>query len=216
MFVLTADQHRSTESGERVDALLAELAPWSEHWDSQIVLPLERTVGDEVQILLSSAEAAADLALLLCRTEQWAVGIGAGAVETPLGSSSRASSGSAFVHARYAVERARGRTEPVPLVVHGDQADAAVAATAVLQLLGGVVRRRADTGWEVADLTAQGHTRAEIAATLGVTVSAVSQRARSAMLEEERRARPVAHALISAAAGEPGWSIGSTGNVKEN
>lgn len=207
MFVLTADQHRSTESGERVDELLSELAGWSEQWSPQIVLPLERTVGDEVQILLGSAEAAVDLALQLCRTEQWAVGIGAGPVDQPLGSSARASSGSAFIHARHAVERARGRTEPVPLVVQGEDADAAVAATAVLQLIGGVLRRRAETGWEVADLTAAGSSRAEIAAALGITVSAVSQRARSAMLEEERRARPVVHALVTAAAGEPGWRV---------
>ncbi|PRZ15236.1 hypothetical protein [Nesterenkonia sandarakina] len=207
MFVVTADQHRSTESGERVDELLVELAPWNARWEAQIVLPLERTVGDEVQILLASPEAAVDLALTLCRTEQWAVGIGAGAVERPLGTSARASSGSAFIQARYAVERARSRTEPVPLVVQGDQPDAAVAATAVLQLLGGVVRRRADTGWEVSDLTEQGLTRSQIAAQLGITVSAVSQRARSAMLEEERRSRPVAAALTAAAAGEGAWTI---------
>lgn len=207
MFVVTADQRRSTETGERVDALLAELTPWSLRWEKQIALPLERTVGDEVQILLSSAEAAVDLTLALCRTEQWAVGIGAGAVTRPLGVSARASSGSAFIQARYAVERARSRTEPVPLVVQGDHQEAAAAATAVLQLLGGVVQRRADTGWEVSDLTAQGLTRAQIAAELGITVSAVSQRARSAMLEEERRSRPVAAALISAAAGEGRWRI---------
>lgn len=207
MYVVTADQHRSTESGERVDELLAELTPWSARWKAQVVLPLERTVGDEVQILLSSAEAAVDLALRLCRTEQWAVGIGAGTVEHPLGASARASSGSAFIQARYAVERARSRTEPVPLVIQGDQTEAAVAATAVLQLLGGVVRRRADTGWEVSDLTEQGLTRAQIASQLNITVSAVSQRARSAMLEEERRSRPVAAALICAAAGEGSWRI---------
>ncbi|MBO0595843.1 hypothetical protein I2485_12990 [Nesterenkonia sp. E16_7] len=207
MFVVTADQRRSTETGERVDALIEELTPWSARREKQIVLPLERTVGDEVQILLSSAEAAVDLALALCRTELWAVGIGAGAVERPLGASARASSGSAFIQARYAVERARSRTEPVPLVVQGDHQDAAVAATAVLQLLGGVVRRRADTGWEVSDLTAQGLSRAQIAEKLRITVSAVSQRARSAMLEEERRSRPVAAALISAAAGEGSWRI---------
>ncbi|GAA1160540.1 MULTISPECIES: hypothetical protein [Nesterenkonia] len=207
MFVLTADQHRSTESGERVQELLEELTPWSARWESEIVLPLERTVGDEVQILLRGAEAAVDLALTLCRTEQWAVGIGAGAVEQPLGASARASSGSAFIQARYAVERARSRTEPVPLVVQGDRPEAATAATAVLQLLGGVVRRRADTGWEVSDLTDRGLTRAEISARLGITVSAVSQRARSAMLEEERRSRPVLAALISAAAAEGSWQI---------
>ncbi|WP_258932994.1 SatD family protein [Nesterenkonia pannonica] len=70
---------------------------------------MERTVGDEVQILLTHAEPALDLALHLMRRADWAVGVGAGPVETPLGPSARQSSGQAFFHAREAVERARGR-----------------------------------------------------------------------------------------------------------
>jgi len=199
MFVITADQRASTRTGEHVAALTESLRPWLATWASGIALPLERTVGDEVQIVLSSADAALDLALTLARERNWSVGIGAGRVEQPLGESARVSSGPAFVAARRAVERAKLKSEPVPVVVAGGHEDAAEAATAVLQLLASVVRRRSVEGWEVADLLAAGATQREAAARLGISAQAVSQRVASAMIGEERRARPVAIRLIDAA-----------------
>ncbi|GAA4424376.1 hypothetical protein GCM10023169_20970 [Georgenia halophila] len=196
MFVVTADQHASKKRGDRVDQLIADLRGWGDEHAPDIALPVERTVGDEVQIVLTASETVLDLALRLCRTQDWAVGIGAGAVHDPLGASSRASSGPAFVHARAAVERARGRGEPVPLVVAGDDPDAAEDATAVVQLLAAVVRRRSAAGWEVADLLGPDTRQKDVAATLRISEQAVSQRVRSAMLDEERRARPVAAALL--------------------
>ncbi len=200
MFVITADQRGSTEKGDRVESLMAELRPWADSWSDSVAMPLERTVGDEVQIVLTSAPAAVDLALTLIRQGDWSVGVGAGPINEPWGKSARASSGPAFVHARQAVERARGRSEPVPVVVAGEDGDAAEGATAVLQLLATVVRRRSTAGWEVADLLVGAATQREAAATLGVSEQAVSQRVASAMLEEERRARPVAAALLEGAA----------------
>ncbi len=196
MFVITADQRRSTRHGDRVDALLEELEQWTATWTDHVALAPERTVGDEVQAVLLSAEAAVDLSLTLMRASHWSVGIGAGHVELPLRSTARASSGAAFVNARRAVERARGRGEPVPLVVAGENPEAEESATAVLQLLASVVRRRSDAGWEVSDLLKPGVTQRDIAATLGISTQAVSQRIASAMLDEERRARPVAVALL--------------------
>ncbi|WP_084078214.1 hypothetical protein [Demequina sp. NBRC 110057] len=201
MFVVTADQRASTATGERVEELLAGLAPWSVEWRDDIALPLERTVGDEVQVVLTSAAAAVDLALRLMREGDWSVGIGAGEANLPLRASSRASSGPVFVHAREAVERARGRSEPVPLVVAGESDEAAAEATALLQLLGGVVRRRSAAGWQVADALAGGATRREAAAALGISPQAVSQRASVAMLDEEAAARPLAARLVTRAAG---------------
>lgn len=201
MFVVTADQHRSRQAGDKVSALLEELKPWFSTHQDAIVLPMERTVGDEVQILLDDPDAALDLALLLMRDGDWAVGIGAGPVEEPLGASARQSSGEAFFHAREAVERARGRTEPVPLVVMGAEADPAGEATAVAQLLGAVLRRRSAHGWQVAEALAQGKLQREIAEEFGISPQAVGQRARAALVEEEQRARPVAARLIRAAAG---------------
>lgn len=202
MYVVTADQHASTRRGDKVEDLLDHLAPWTREHRADVALPLERTVGDEVQTVLTTAEAALDLALHLVRLEDWAVGIGAGAVHEPLAPTSRASSGPAFLHARFAVERARGRGEPVPVVVTGDDPEATTEASALVQLLAAVVRRRSPAGWEVADLLAPGVRQKEVAATLGISEQAVSQRVRSALLEEERRVRPLAARLLRRAAGE--------------
>lgn len=202
MYVVTADQHASKRRGDKVEELLERLVPWQDARGDEVALPLERTVGDEVQIVLTSPEAALDLALHLIRLQDWAVGIGAGPVHEPLAASSRASSGPAFVLARFAVERARGRAEPMPVVVMGDDPAAATDATGLVQLLAAVVRRRSAAGWEVADLLRPGVRQKEVAATLGISEQAVSQRVRSAVLEEERKVRPLAARLLRRAAGE--------------
>lgn len=201
MFVVTADQRGSTGHPDLVAALLEEFPQWSVQVGDAVVLPMERTVGDEVQTLLATAEAAVDLALWLCRSGDWSIGIGAGAVEEPLGVTARASTGPAFLHARHAVERAKARTEPVPMVVRGEAEPSATHATAIMQLLASVLGRRSAAGWEVADLVRAGHNRQAVAGALSISEQAVSQRARTAMLEEESRARPVAAALVAAAAG---------------
>ncbi|GAB3845208.1 hypothetical protein [Nesterenkonia populi] len=200
MFVVTADQHRSRQAGDKVSGLLEELGPWFSAHAESIVLPMERTVGDEVQILLDDADAALDLALRLMRLEEWAVGVGAGPVEEPLGPSARQSSGEAFFHAREAVERARGRAEPVPLVIRGAAESAAGEATAVAQLVGAILRRRSAEGWQVADGQAQGKLQKQIAEGLGISPQAVGQRARAALIEEEQRVRPVVARLLREAA----------------
>ncbi len=200
MFVITADQRGSTRRGNRVDHVLDLLTPWLAARNDDVALPPERTAGDEFQLLLTSAEAAVDLALELMRHEEWSVGVGAGAVDLPLQPSVRANGGPAFVHARAAVERARSKSEPVPVVAEGDVDKAAERATAMLQLLGEVVRRRTVAGWEVADLLRSGLSQHDAAAALGITDQAVSQRVRSAMLDQERKARPIAVSLLEAAA----------------
>lgn len=206
MFVLTADQRASTRHGDRVERLLASLATWAGEWADGVVFAPERTVGDEIQAVMTDADAAVDLAMRLMRLSEWSVGIGAGEVEMPLATSARASSGPAFIHARRAVERARGRKEPVPLVVAAESDAAEEPAHAVMQLLASVVRRRSSLGWEVYDLSLPGVTQREVAERLGVSTQAVSQRAASAMLDEERRARPVAAALLRLA--ERGEGLG--------
>ncbi|WP_062078901.1 hypothetical protein [Demequina globuliformis] len=197
MFVVTTDQRGSTRTGDRVPALLDRLTPWRQRWAPSIVLPLVRTVGDEVQVLVSGPDAAVDLALLLIREQQWSVGVGAGSVDEPLGATARESSGAAFVHARRAVERARGRGEPVPVVVAGSDPDAEEEATAILQLLGSVVARRSAAGWEVADHLVDGATQREVAEALRISPQAVSKRVAAGLIEEERRARPVAARMLA-------------------
>ena len=199
MFVVTADQQASTRVGDRVESLMHSLEPWATTWADAVALPIERTVGDEIQVVLHTAPAALDLALTLIRAREWSVGIGAGPAEIPLGASARASSGAAFVAARRAVERAKLKSEPVPLVIAGVHDGAAEAATAVVQLLASVVRRRSHAGWEVAEMLTGGATHRDVAARLKISQQAVSQRVASAMIEEERRALPVAVRLIEAA-----------------
>lgn len=204
MFVVTADQRGSTKVGVRVDELLELLGagphPWAEHF----ALPLERTVGDEVQAVLTDSRAAVDLALALARMGDWSVGVGAGPVDEPLAATSRESSGPAFVHARGAVERAKGKGEPAPVVVAGEDSQSAEHATAILQLLSAVAQRRSAAGWEVADLlrpdlAEPAMTQRDAAQRLGISNQAVSQRVASAMIDEERRARPAAAALVARA-----------------
>lgn len=202
MFVMTIDQRASRRRGDAVPELLGALAERTATWaaDAAPVLPFERTVGDEVQGLLPDAGGTIDLALAVRRLGGWSVGIGAGPVDLPLGPSSRASSGGAFLSARDAVERARSRTAPVPVAVSGADAVSAREAEAVLQLLAAVVGRRTAAGWAAID-TLPGRTQRQVADALGITPQAVSQRLRTALWEEEQAVRPVAARLLTDAAG---------------
>ncbi|WP_255590004.1 SatD family protein [Cellulomonas sp. PS-H5] len=209
MWTLTVDQEGSRRVGDRVDALLARLATASPLVDAApgaVVLPFERTVGDEVQAVLADADLVVALALHLVRTGGWSVGIGAGVVDTPLPASSRAGSGSAFIHAREAVEAAKSRLRAVPLAVRGPEPELAAEAEGVLTLLGSVVARRTAAGWSVVDLVARGAgeppaRQEDVAAALGISQQAVSARLRAALWAEEVAARPAAARLLRLAGG---------------
>lgn len=197
MFVMTVDQKSSQQRGDAVPGLLDTVGRWAATRErTPFVLPMERTVGDEVQAVLAEPADVVALALLLQRIGTWSVGIGAGAVVEPLADSAPASSGPAFVLARSAVERARGRTVSVPLAVDGADTEAAEEAEALLQLLAAVVRRRTPAGWEVVDLMAEVPTQREAAERLGVTAQAVSQRLDAALWQEEVRLHPLAARLL--------------------
>ncbi|NHT16223.1 hypothetical protein [Cellulomonas sp. IC4_254] len=209
MWTLTVDQEGSRRVGDRVDALLADLAtasPLAGSGPGAVVLPFERTVGDEVQAVLADADLVVAVALHLVRTGGWSVGIGAGVVDTPLPSTSRAGSGSAFIHAREAVEAAKSRLRSVPLAVRGPRADLAAEAEGVLTLLGSVVARRTAAGWTVVDrLTPRpggpAARQEDVAAALGISQQAVSARLRAALWAEEVAARPAAARLLRLAGG---------------
>jgi hypothetical protein len=199
MFVMTIDQQGSRRRGDQVPGLLENL---SAHLGAMapdaVVLPFERTVGDEVQGVLAGAEAAVDVALVVQRWGGWSVGIGAGPVDTPLAASARASSGPAFVAARDAVERARSRAVPVPVAAAGADPGAAAEAEAVLQLLAAVAGRRTEAGWAAIDAV-DGRTQREAAKDLGISAQAVSQRLRTALWDEEAAVRPVVARLLEQA-----------------
>lgn len=197
MFVITMDQQGSRRTGDRVEALLADLAGLTE--ETGVVRPFARTVGDEVQAVLDDAVLVVDQALAMVRRGGWSVGVGIGPVDTPLPEDVRAGSGDAFVRARLAVERAKTRGRPVPLAVVGPDPTAG-AAEAVLTLLGSVTARRTAAGWAVIDaLRLPGTTQEDVAARLGISQQAVSQRLRAAQWPEEPPVRAAVTWLLARA-----------------
>lgn len=209
MWVMTVDQRGSRRVGDRVEPFLELLTARTEQRPTGapgLVRPFERTVGDEVQAVLDDPSEVVDLALHILRLGGWSVGIGAGAVATPLPASTRAGSGAAFVLARDAVEAAKSRARIVPLAVRGDDPDAAAEAEAVLVLLAATAARRSRAGWDAIDATGDGgqaRPQAEVAAHLGISQQAVSQRLRTALWHEERAARPAVARLLGLAARTP-------------
>ncbi|MEV0891036.1 hypothetical protein [Promicromonospora sp. NPDC050262] len=181
MIVLTVDQRGSTFAADRVPEVLAELARLTRFREG-VVVGFERTVGDEVQGILASgragAELAVDLSLHLLRDQGWSIGIGVGQVEGPLPTVSREARGFAFYRARDAVERAKTRGRGTSVAVEGpppgapdlrttvsdatgpapdpDAAppDLAAEVEALLRLLAAIRARRTPQGWEVADTLA--------------------------------------------------------------
>lgn len=190
MWVLTIDQESSTRLGDRVPELLDALGGRLDDHPG-LALPFERTVGDEVQGLLSSPDAAWLAIRETVRTGGWSIGVGVGGVDRPLGRSARASTGAAFLHAREAVERAKSATSAVALAVEGPDPDRARHAEVVLRLVGALLADRSPAGWEAVDaLTSDdaSSTQREAARRLGISPSALSQRLRAAHWSEEASA----------------------------
>lgn len=192
MFVITADQVDSRDGTDLVgDALRALDARQFEP-----VLPAERTVGDEIQLLLGDAADALDAILTLTRGGQWSVGCGVGDVRDPLPESIREAAGSAFVAARDAVDRAKKSPTRFALT-HAHQEERGADAEALIDLVLALRSRRSDEGWRVHDLLETGITQAEAANRLGISPQAVSDRARAADLRVEYAAREPLRRLLA-------------------
>lgn len=189
--VLTIDQRGSTgaTATDRVPDTLAALA------DVGMLRPFERTAGDEFQGVLVDPAALTTVVERLLREAGWSIGIGVGEVEEPLPESTRAGRGPAYIHARAAVTSAK--SAPWRLRVVGDVPGARALET-TLWLWAHVLNRRTPRGWEVADLVDEGATYDEVARRLGVTQSAISQRAQAAGIVEGRRARELVTDLVGA------------------
>jgi hypothetical protein len=187
--VLTVDQRGSSRASDRVPATLAGLA------DVGMLRGFERTAGDEFQGVLDDPAALATVVERLLREHSWSVGIGIGEVEEPLPESTRAGRGPAYVSAREAVTTAK--SAPWRLRVAGDDPGVRALET-TLWLSAAVLNRRTARGWEVADLVDAGSSYDEAAKRLGVTQSAISQRAQAAGIVEGRRARELVTELVGA------------------
>jgi hypothetical protein len=194
VFVLTVDQRGSRSIGDLVPELLNTLNRRPRRVG--LLRKFERTAGDEVQGVLSEARATVDIIVQLLRADTWHVGLGVGAVDQPLPRSTRAGSGEAFVFAREAVNRAKSSPHHVNVV--GANEHSAEQVESVMWLMASVLRRRSERGWAVADLLAEGLTRREIGVKLGISQSAVTQRAQAAGFAEEQRGRVLAAELLEA------------------
>lgn len=184
--VLTVDQRASRSTPDAVPELLALLA------HVPTALAFTRTAGDEVQGVLDDPDAVPAALEVLLRDGRWHVGAGLGEVEEPLPSAAPEARGSAFVAARRAVQAAR--TAPWHVRVVGDDPSAEHLESA-LWLWASLLSRRSDKGWEVADLLDRGLSHEQAGAELGISQSAVSQRAQAASVVEGRRARSLVAAL---------------------
>lgn len=188
VLVLTVDQRGSRRSPDLVADALARLP------DVSALRPFEQTVGDEFQGVLDDPAALPPVVETLLRDGGWHVGIGVGSVEEPLPDHARAGRGEAYLHARQAVTTAK--SSPWHLRVVGDDPGTRALET-VLWLWAAVLARRTARGWEVADLVAEDLSYDEVAQRLGITPSAVSQRAAAAGIVESRRARELATDLTA-------------------
>jgi DNA-binding NarL/FixJ family response regulator len=180
--VFTVDQRSSRTTADLVPAAVREHG-------SGALLAFERTAGDEMQAVFTDPSAAARTIKALLRAGTWNIGIGTGEVEEPLPASARAGRGTAYLHAREAVNTAKNAPGRIAVVgAVGARGHRARHLETVVWLWAGLLTRRTDRGWEVADLVAQGMTHTEAAERLGISQSAVSQRAQAAGLVEGERA----------------------------
>jgi hypothetical protein len=194
-YVLTVDQRASRRNPDRVADVLGML-----NGDVPTVLGFERTAGDEFQGVLAAPEEVVEVVVRLSRLGGWSIGIGAGPVQTPLPSTTRAAAGAAFLSARRAVDAAKQR--PSRVAVRGAVPVDAGDAQAVLGALAVLVQRRSEQAWEAITLVAAGRTQADAATALGISRQAVGQRLAAGLWDLERELRPTAARLLARAAAE--------------
>jgi hypothetical protein len=197
--VLTVDQDGSRDGTDQVPVALEALDALATR------LSFERTVGDELQGVLDDPAAVVAGLEWLLRAGVWNIGIGIGSVETPLPDHARAGRGPAYLAAREAVTAAKGSPWHVRAVAaegsEPGRVDLVRALESSVWLWAALLGRRTTRGWEVADLVDQGLTYDETASRLGITQSAVSQRAAAAGIAEGRRARELVEFLTRTALG---------------
>src|SRR3954467_11427530 len=181
--VLTVDQQGGQGRPDAVPGILARLGGPR---GPALLRPFQRTAGDEVQAVADAADPVMETLAVLLRDGGWHIGRGRGAVEQPLPADTRAGRGQAYVLAREAVTRAK--TVPHRLGVVGADRYGAEQLETGLWLGAGILERRTPRGWEVHDALVGGASHAEAGHRLGISQSAVSQRAAAAGLADERRA----------------------------
>ena len=187
--VATLDQRQSRGGDDLVDRWAAQL---NERHAASLLLPFERTTGDEMQAVATEVAWLIDLLLDATRSEAWWLGVAVGAYDEPLGDSARASRGEAFYRARSAVEEAKSR--PWGFRLDGDEAIA--RAERCLTAVSWIVRKRTDPQQEAVELLRELGRANRVAERLGISNPAVSMRLRGAGMAEEMAGRELAWDLL--------------------
>jgi SatD family (SatD) len=194
--VVTIDQRASRAAESQAEQWAKYLN--AEYSDS-LVLPFALTVGDEIQGVMSSAEAVVDIALAGVRSGAWWLGLGLGGIDAPFPDSAPQGRGPAFYAAREAVEKAK--RSPYGFAIRSFPNERGQDAQTVLELLGFVIRRRgsSEKRWQAIELARQGASTVRIGKLLGITQQAASKRLRNAGFDEEMAGRRLAAHLIERA-----------------
>lgn len=194
MFALTADQVDSRHNDDLVEGELTALARIG---GANLLLPPDRSAGDELQLATADAGTALAAVLHLTRSGHWSVGLAIGEVRHPLPEATRALAGSAFELARGAVETAKKRPLRFALAIDEGRHPDAATLQPLIELLLQLRARRTAEGWELAELLHEGLTQKQAAERLGVTPQAVSLRAQSAQLRTEAAAQTALVTLLA-------------------
>ena len=173
MFVLTVDQRSSRTTEDAVPSLRGA-APGA-------LVGFTRTVGDEAQAVFDRAGPAVRCLVDLVLTGRWHGGLGIGGIEGTLPDDVRRARGTAFVHAREAVEAAKGT--PSHLSVRSGEADGEMLEASLRVLVSVRGRQRATTR-EAYGLALGGASQSEIADRLGISQQAVSDRLGTGLFRE--------------------------------
>jgi len=171
MIVITADQIASRTTSDMVANTVDAL---NSSFDGKLPHRAERTVGDEIQLMVDSGATALHVIRDLSRVGRWSIGVGLGDVRMPLGASIRESNGPAFFAARDAVERAKKRATHFA-VSHNPESPLAGEIEALIDLLLLLREERTGKAWRLYDLLAEGMTQGEAAKKLGVSAQATSK-----------------------------------------
>ncbi len=206
---MTADQVGSRTTHDAVPAALESLGGCG----LDMHLGFERTVGDEIQGLTSSISDVVASVKILTRLGPWRIGVGVGSVELPLPTTTRAARGAAFIAARDAVTAAYRAPSDIALRVarqdpgtdapkdglpgvggglYARNCSAQDRADSALTVWRALIRRRTDEGWQAVTLVESGLSHREVAARLGVSESAISQRLSRARFAESAAAERLA------------------------
>lgn len=210
VFAVTADQRHSRRNADRVPEAIAMLEG---SLRGDVLLPAERTAGDEIQLLLHHPSAVLAVVEELVRLGDWRIGIGLGGVESPLPRSTRSARGNTYLAARAAIERAHSTPAGLALEFHGPRVGGNVSAgtygdgwkvtdgavrdaESALWLLQDLLRGRSAEGWQIVELLDEGISVGQAAQRLGISPSAASQRHQRAGWEVGLRGRELCVGLL--------------------